>query len=62
MWKTNTIEEMEETAKEQADGWSSKRIKGQWLGVHWTGSEYRYFWGQHQVRREVAERVRLSEA
>jgi hypothetical protein len=59
-WDTSTLEAMEQTAKAEADGTCSLRIRGHWLEVRWLGGAFEYQWGLNNVPRNVAAEVRRS--
>lgn len=52
-----TISEMEQKAKNEADGSWSKKIRGEWLEVQERHGPFFYKWGKNWVSREVAENV-----
>lgn len=57
--KTN-IDDMEETAKNEANGSCCKRIHGVWLEVICIGNlapGFKYKWGKNWVTRQVAINV-----
>lgn len=55
-WDTTSVEAMERTAMDQADGSCSKRIGDYWLEVVFDGEHlpFRYKWGKNWVTREDA--------
>jgi hypothetical protein len=59
-WDTSTLETMERTAKAEADGCCSLRIRGHWLEVRWVDGAFEYQWGLNIVPRAVAAEVRRS--
>ena len=61
MWQTDTIEQMEATAKSEFDQNCNRKIRGEWLEVIWVNvtiiHHFEYKWGKNFVSREVAKRV-----
>lgn len=58
-WRHKTIEQMEETAKNEADGSCSKRIRGEYLEVRYVrpSKRYVYVWGKNYVERSTAKNI-----
>lgn len=55
-----SIDDMEETAKNEDDGCCNKKIRGEWLEVQYRLGPFFYKWGKNWVSREVAENVLKS--
>ena len=56
-----TIDDLEETAKQESDGGAGLRIRGEWLEVEYMLDEtFRYLWGKNIVSRDVVINVLAS--
>lgn len=61
-----TIDDMEETARNEADGCCNKKIRGHWLEVIYYAPRgpvdgyFRYVWGKNVVGRQEAINVLAS--
>lgn len=56
-----SVDDMEETAKQENDGGAGLRIRGEWLEVEYMLDEtFRYRWGKNIVSREVVISVLAS--
>jgi hypothetical protein len=48
------IDDMEESAKQEADGCWNIKIRGKWLEVRYTGTKFIYCWDNNNIKREDA--------